>query len=463
MSESNVAQDQIKALVDRILRMKEEAKAINSDIREIYAEAKSNGFDKTVLGKLVTYVEKRQTDASAVLESESLFDLYLTAYDSAVGTKNANAHTHEKNWQAPRKASLGDQKDAYRAGQPISQDFQYENASVYFFAFYEIGRVKIGVSNDVDARLRDLALEQGCEGEILHVMPGNRQAEMAAHTRFDAYRVEGEWFRDCAEVRAMIGEYKVAALRADPAMAIVEAANITPKTQPSQPAGSDLTSLAPHEGQVAPIQPETANEAGDEVGHVALDAADHSLDGTGNAATQHNPGGENVDVPDVPATPEHDRAAEADAAGKPAEASASVAPASKYAAAGVVVWEHTPPEPVRRHPYSAAFGDLGQDLVVIDDDIAGAKSDPIVRIGNEILDGWARYNVARGMIGGSGMSTEYPVMQYAGTDPLLDCIRLNVAGRVLSPKDKQTVAQRLISVEPKRKADILKALAEMAA
>ncbi|MBO9589564.1 hypothetical protein [Devosia sp.] len=127
------------------------------------------------------------------------------------------------------------------------------------------------------------------------------------------------------------------------------------------------------------------------------------------------------------------------------------------------MWEHTPPEPVRRHPYSAAFGDLGQDLVVIDDDIAGAKSEPIVRIGNEILDGWARYNVARGMIGGSGMSTEYPVMQYAGTDPLLDCIRLNVAGRVLSPKDKQTVAQRLIAIEPKRRAEILKAVAELAA
>ena len=43
MSDS-VAKLQLRAFVERILRMKEEAKAINDDIREIYAEAKGNGF-----------------------------------------------------------------------------------------------------------------------------------------------------------------------------------------------------------------------------------------------------------------------------------------------------------------------------------------------------------------------------------------------------------------------------------
>lgn len=91
----SVAQDQIKAFVERILRMREEAKAINDDIREIYAEAKGNGFDKTILGKLVLYVEKRQKDADAVAESESLFDLYLAAWEGESGTRVAT-HTHEK-------------------------------------------------------------------------------------------------------------------------------------------------------------------------------------------------------------------------------------------------------------------------------------------------------------------------------------------------------------------------------
>lgn len=108
MSGDSVAQDQIKAFVERILRMKEERKAIDADIREIYAEAKGSGFDKTVLGKLVNYVEKRAADANAVMESESLFDLYLSAYDSAsgrVGTVRAT-HTHEaKSEPQPTKAA----------------------------------------------------------------------------------------------------------------------------------------------------------------------------------------------------------------------------------------------------------------------------------------------------------------------------------------------------------------------
>src|SRR5690606_24774609 len=89
----SVAQDQIKSFVDRIIRLREEAKAINDDIREVYAEAKGNGFDKTVLGKLVLYVERRAKDGAALAEGEAIFDLYLEAYDG-VGTPVAT-HAHE--------------------------------------------------------------------------------------------------------------------------------------------------------------------------------------------------------------------------------------------------------------------------------------------------------------------------------------------------------------------------------
>ena len=91
---NSVAEDQIRAFVERIMRLREEAKAINGDIREVYAEAKGNGFDKTILGKLVSYVEKRATGAADLQEAEALFDLYLSAYDGAVGTRVAT-HTHE--------------------------------------------------------------------------------------------------------------------------------------------------------------------------------------------------------------------------------------------------------------------------------------------------------------------------------------------------------------------------------
>lgn len=110
------AQDQLRAFVERILRMKEEAKAIKDDIREIYAEAKGNGFDKTVLGQIVSYVEKRGQDNAKLLEREALFQLYLEAFDG-VGTINAIAHTHENS-----AASIPPEVAADQGGEDVAAE-----------------------------------------------------------------------------------------------------------------------------------------------------------------------------------------------------------------------------------------------------------------------------------------------------------------------------------------------------
>jgi uncharacterized protein (UPF0335 family) len=94
MSDS-VAQDQIKAFVDRIIRLREEAAGLKADIREVYAEAKGNGLDKTILGKVVSHVEKMAADANGVMETEALFELYIVAYQAASGTRLAT-HMHER-------------------------------------------------------------------------------------------------------------------------------------------------------------------------------------------------------------------------------------------------------------------------------------------------------------------------------------------------------------------------------
>lgn len=87
---------QLRAFIERVLRMKEEARAINDDVREIYAEAKANGYDKTVLGQVVSFIEKRAKDPQAFAERSALFDLYL-AEIGETGTRLAlaRAHTHE--------------------------------------------------------------------------------------------------------------------------------------------------------------------------------------------------------------------------------------------------------------------------------------------------------------------------------------------------------------------------------
>ena len=82
VSSDSVAQDQIRAFIERIERMEEEKKAIADDIKEIYAEAKGNGFDTKVLRQIVRI---RKQDAAERLEQEALLDLYM----AALGMQNA--------------------------------------------------------------------------------------------------------------------------------------------------------------------------------------------------------------------------------------------------------------------------------------------------------------------------------------------------------------------------------------
>ena len=72
----SVAQDQIRAFIERIERMEEEKQAIADDIKEIYAEAKGNGFDTKVLRQVVRI---RKQDRAERMEQEALLDLYLAA------------------------------------------------------------------------------------------------------------------------------------------------------------------------------------------------------------------------------------------------------------------------------------------------------------------------------------------------------------------------------------------------
>ncbi len=76
----SVAQDQIKAFIERIERLEEEKAAIAGDIKEVYAEAKGNGFDTKVLRKIVSI---RKQDHAERMEQEALLELYLTALGMA--------------------------------------------------------------------------------------------------------------------------------------------------------------------------------------------------------------------------------------------------------------------------------------------------------------------------------------------------------------------------------------------
>ncbi len=70
------AKDQLKALVERIERLEEEKKAIADDIRDVYGEAKGNGFDVKALR---TVVRLRKQDINERKEQEAILETYLHA------------------------------------------------------------------------------------------------------------------------------------------------------------------------------------------------------------------------------------------------------------------------------------------------------------------------------------------------------------------------------------------------
>lgn len=74
--QTSVAQTQLRSIVERVERLHEEKKALQDDIKEIYAEAKANGFDTKVLRHVV---KLRGQDKSDRDEFEAIVELYLSA------------------------------------------------------------------------------------------------------------------------------------------------------------------------------------------------------------------------------------------------------------------------------------------------------------------------------------------------------------------------------------------------
>ncbi|SFP12494.1 Uncharacterized conserved protein, UPF0335 family [Cohaesibacter marisflavi] len=77
-----VAADQLRAFVERIERLEEEKKALSDDIKDVYAEAKGNGYDVKVMRQVV---QMRKQDSNVRQEMEALLDLYLHAMGMASG------------------------------------------------------------------------------------------------------------------------------------------------------------------------------------------------------------------------------------------------------------------------------------------------------------------------------------------------------------------------------------------
>ena len=73
---NSTAQGQLKSIIERIERLEQEKAEVAEQIKEVFAEAKGNGFDVKTLRKVVRI---RKVDRAKRQEEEALLDLYLSA------------------------------------------------------------------------------------------------------------------------------------------------------------------------------------------------------------------------------------------------------------------------------------------------------------------------------------------------------------------------------------------------
>ena len=73
---NSFSKDQLRSIIERVERLEEDRKAIGDDIRDIYAESKSNGYDCKALRAIV---RMRRQDPNERQEAETILETYMHA------------------------------------------------------------------------------------------------------------------------------------------------------------------------------------------------------------------------------------------------------------------------------------------------------------------------------------------------------------------------------------------------
>lgn len=76
MTSHGIARDQLRAFIERVERLREERKAIDDDVKEVFAEAKGNGFSVPAIKHII---KVRAQDRNERAEFEAIVDMYMAA------------------------------------------------------------------------------------------------------------------------------------------------------------------------------------------------------------------------------------------------------------------------------------------------------------------------------------------------------------------------------------------------
>lgn len=78
--EGQISGNRLKSFIERVERLEDEKKALAEDIRDVYAEAKSTGFEPKIMRKIVSL---RKANLEKRREEQELLDLYMAAIGMA--------------------------------------------------------------------------------------------------------------------------------------------------------------------------------------------------------------------------------------------------------------------------------------------------------------------------------------------------------------------------------------------
>ena len=105
---SNTGAGKLRSFFERIERLNEDKAAVSADLKEVYAEAKADGFDTKIIRKVIRL---RAQDAAARAEEQALIDLYMSAtgdlFDDTPVTIEAGGLKIETTTNAVRAAVRG--------------------------------------------------------------------------------------------------------------------------------------------------------------------------------------------------------------------------------------------------------------------------------------------------------------------------------------------------------------------
>jgi uncharacterized protein (UPF0335 family) len=101
---TSAAQGRLRTIVERLERLKEDAAAVKADEKEVFAEAKGEGYDVKILRKVLRI---RGMDPAKRQEEDAILDLYLTALGEAPLFESAGVTVHVSTRSAPRGPGTG--------------------------------------------------------------------------------------------------------------------------------------------------------------------------------------------------------------------------------------------------------------------------------------------------------------------------------------------------------------------